>query len=75
MKSLVKNTGGVDLKFPISGIGANKTEFYDRAINHYMLTQLRDKICNSSNCSEQSLKNLDLLIDENREAQEKSVKQ
>ncbi|WP_430412812.1 DUF6443 domain-containing protein [Kordia sp.] len=73
VKSLVKNAGGVDLKFPISGIGANKTEFYDRAINNYMLTQLRDKVCNSSNCSEQTLKNLDELIQNNIDAQKKSV--
>ncbi|WP_298311017.1 DUF6443 domain-containing protein [uncultured Aquimarina sp.] len=72
VNSLVKNAGGVNLDFPSSGIGAGNTEFYDRAVNNYMLTQLRDNVCNSSNCSQQTLDNLDSLIQQNIDDQRTS---
>ncbi|WP_438426628.1 RHS repeat-associated core domain-containing protein [Aquimarina macrocephali] len=71
--SLVANAdGGVKLRLPFNAIGQKETKAYDLAITGYALTQIRDQLCTSGTCNEETLSNLDALIQRNQEQQEQN---
>jgi len=74
--SLVKNAeGGVELNLGLRALGENDTEDYDRAIYGYVLRELRDNVCNSATCSDETLSNLDAIIERYNQQEEERKKQ